>query len=39
MEEEGFCSQSEASTPAQLADFGFRGVIQRFDGFVSPVAA
>ncbi len=39
MEEEGFCSQSEASTPAQLADFGFRGVIQRFDGFVPPIAA
>lgn len=37
MEEEGFSAQSEASTPAHLADFGFRGVIQRFEGFVPPV--
>ena len=39
MEEEGFSSQSEASTPAQLADFGFRGVIHRFGEFAPPEAA
>lgn len=38
MEDGGFRSQSEPSTPAHLADFGFRGVIQRFEGFVPPVA-
>ena len=26
-------------TPLHLADYGFKGVIQRFDGFAPPVAA
>ena len=39
METEGFQSSSESGTPLHLADYGFKGVIQRFDGFAPPVAA
>ena len=36
MEAAGFTSQSDAGTPAQSAAFGFKGVVQRFDGFSPP---
>ena len=36
MEAAGFTSQSDAGTPAQWAAFGFKGVVQRFDGFNPP---
>ena len=32
----GFVCQSETGTPAQLAAYGFKGVVQRFSGFTPP---